>query len=414
MLRIRIKQPIKTPQRYEFRCRLSGDVPLSRKFVLRSKALIRRRAWDHRFGFIANNFKIQHAEIWDTVYPLIHLGRDGGPVFGRFDKAVLRFDYPVLESALDFLLERAAIQGMELKIEAETSANPVQLSTSGAVQSFGGGKESRALLGILRETGVNPTLLASVTARSQDLPETLTTTPLMGWQGALTDRIMPALMLCPQTYFHGSALGGSHFEMPWQQNYDWSAPPALSEFANFMQSLGVELDAQAPLSVLPYNIVQRILGERYPALCEHQVSVYPGELSDKTLHVALCKRYHGQDFSRECNLAQLQALLDTFVEQHLENPQAYGYRNHAVVIVQEMKAMLHACRDKPELAAVRERIPAEWAGAWIDRIHRYVAPDVAAPIMAILEQYGADMSEAEARASGLKLRVNSPGVLSTV
>ncbi len=35
----------------------------------------------YRCGFTARNFEIQHSELWDSVVPLLHLTRNGGPLF---------------------------------------------------------------------------------------------------------------------------------------------------------------------------------------------------------------------------------------------------------------------------------------------------------------------------------------------
>jgi hypothetical protein len=100
---------------------------------------------------------------------------------------------------------------------------------------------------------------------------------------------MPALMAGGRHFYFGSGLGEVHLQTPWQQYYDWGSPAALAEFSRLLASLGVEMHAHAPAAMLPYNLIQRILFERYPALYAHQRSVARDEPSDKNLHVSLCE-----------------------------------------------------------------------------------------------------------------------------
>lgn len=379
-LRIDVAPPIKTARRYEFRC-VVGDPSWSPRDVARRlTGAVLRRAWPSvrtiRFGFDAVNHEIRHHELWDSVYPLMFLTRNGGPLFNTgHPRATIRLRYPIAEKVRAFYVRRARDFGIEIEVEADTTDRRFDCATEGHVLAFGGGKDSRLLLGLLREAGYEPRPVTAGPRNAPDLDDVLCVEPL---HGALADRVMPALMSGGRHFYFGSGLGEVHRRIPWQQYYDWASPAALAEFSTLLRSLGVEMDAHAPAAVLPYNLIQRMLCERYPRLYAHQRSVERNEATEKNLHVSLCELHHGIAFDHHCDAALFRSLLRRFVDQQLGNPRPFGYREHRETIHREMRAIVFRHRAEAPFAEVRDRIPPDWDGAWIDYVHDYVAPATAA------------------------------------
>ncbi|HUF70203.1 MAG TPA: hypothetical protein VMM79_16265 [Longimicrobiales bacterium] len=114
----------------------------------------------------------------------------------------------------------------------------------------------------------------------------------------------------------------------------------------------METRAQAPASVLPFNLNPAILFERYPELYEHQQSVEKDEATEKNLHVSLCELRHGIPFDRHCNESLFADLIEQFVRQQLASPFEFGYRNHRELVNREMRAILFRHREDPGIAAV--------------------------------------------------------------
>jgi hypothetical protein len=389
MLVVDVHPPIKTDTRYEFSYVLRGEGFRPLEMVRRGRALFRARGSGRpkvaRFGFRALNYTIRHHELWDAVYPLMFLTRNGGPLFGTGrDRATLRVPCPLPRAVLDFYKRRAANFGLDVTIEADTIDRAYDCPTEGHVVAFGGGKDSRLILGILREAGVQPRPITAGAENVPDVPEARITESV---SGVLADRVMPALMSLGRHFYFGSGLGEAHRETPWHQYFDWGSPWALAELSQLLASLGLTMQAHAPAAVLPYNLIQRILFERYPRLYAHQRSVAPDERSEKNLHVSLCESRHGIPFDRHCSEALFRELLDRFVRQQLAHPRDFGYRNHREVISREMRAIIFRMRADPFFAGVRSRVPADWEDRSIDYIHPYVAPDAPPEFLRIYSQY---------------------------
>jgi hypothetical protein len=395
MLVIDVLPPIRTDSRYEFRCLASGDRPGPLERLRRGAALLRgRRSGSRpviRFGFRAANYAIRHHELWDAVYPLMFLTRNGGPLFNARDRATIRFRYPLPRAVRDFYVRRAANFGLDVTVEGETIEPVYDCPTEGHVLAFGGGKDSRLILGVLREAGCHPLPVSAGAEYAVDVGEARITEPV---SGVLADRVMPALMELGRHFYFGSGLGEAHRETPWHQYFDWGSPRALTEFSQLLASLGVTMHAHAPASMLPYNIIQRILFERYPELYAYQRSVAKDEPTEKNLHVSLCEIRHGIPFHRHCDEGLFQELLDRFVRQQIAEPLDFGYRNHREVINREMRAIIHRLRAEPLFARVRSRIPASWEGPWSDYIHPYVAPETPPEFLRIYSLYAATVDTA--------------------
>lgn len=395
-LRIDVPPPVKTASRYEFQCVLRGPPWSPREVVRRLTGTAVGRVWPSvrtlRFGFDAVNFEIRHHEIWDSVYPLMFLTRNGGPLFGtRHRRATIRFRYPITEKVRAFYVRRARDFGIEIEVQADTTDRRFDGVTEGHVLAFGGGKDSRLLLGLLREAGYTPRSVTAGQRHALDLDDVRCVEPL---HGALADRVMPALMAGGRHFYFGSGLGEVHRRVPWQQYYDWASPAALAELSALLRALGVEMDAHAPAAVLPYNLIQRMLFERYPRLYAHQRSVEPNEATEKNLHVSLCELHHGIAFGHHCDAALFRGLLTRFVEEQLGNPRPFGYREHRETIHREMRAIVFRHRAEAPFAEVRDRIPLEWDGTWIDYVHDYVAPGTAAEFRPIYADYAPSVGAA--------------------
>jgi hypothetical protein len=201
---------------------------------------------------------------------------------------------------------------------------------------------------------------------------------------------MPALMSGYEHIHIGSGLGEAHLNIPWQQYYDYGSPEGQDQLSALLRQLGTPVRLHALACVLPYNLIQQILYVRYPELYAHQVSVRVGERSEKNLHVALLKLYHGIGFHNECSDDLFRGLLKSFVEQRLGNPDDFGHNNHREVINREMMAIIWHHREHPLMSSVRDRIPSSWEGKWIDFVHAYVDRRIPADVMDIYHQYASD------------------------
>jgi hypothetical protein len=261
---------------------------------------------------------------------------------------------------------------MNVRIQGEKFNRTYEVPTTGNVLSLGGGKDSRMLLGALRELNHDPVPVTSGLGNADDLPETLVTTPL---HGALGDRVMPALMQLGANYYFGSGLGEAHLNTPWHQYYDWGSPTGLREFSDLLKSLGVDTTCHAPATALPYNLIQKILSTRYPELAKHQNSVVPNALDEKNLHVTLCEILHDLPYQHHCSDDVFQSLLVKFVAQQTANPEDFGFRNYREPINREMRAIIHRCQHRPQFSSVENQIPENWQADWIDRIHPYEGMD---------------------------------------
>lgn len=401
VLRLAIFPPVKTDHRYQFRYLL--DPPtlkddkvsrLKRKIKFNIKKLVlsifpkmSSRIYGVRtFGYISLNFEIIHLGIWDSIYPLMHLLRGGGPIFGsEYSKCHFVFMYPVLEEVKNFYIKRANDYGLSLTVGGPTFNRIYDVPTDGNAMAFGGGKDSRLVYGVLTEIGCEP-LIYNANPGSDEVPD-LDVKRVKTLQYGITNRIMPAFMSLSRKVFLGNGLGEAHLYNPWQEYYEWAATRPMRQFSSLLSSLGVETEIISPVSVLPYNIIQKILFQRYPDLYKYQYSVSPEEESEKNLHVSLLEIYHDIDFSKHCSEELFRRLLKGFVDEQMANPENYGYRRLREVIRNEMRCIIYRMREHQLFFEVKDIAPKSWDGEWIDYIHTYVYPDIDSRILDIYTKY---------------------------
>lgn len=397
VVRIDVHPPIKTADRYEFRCDVSGKAFSSADAVHRLKSVLlgfgspwRTRL---RFGFRTPGGRLPHAEVWDSVFPLLFLTRKRGPLFKtRYDTAVIRFHYPILERVREFLVRRAANCGLSISVEADTFERTYDIRGAGHVQAFGGGKESRLIYGLLRDTGRTPRLsTGGVRNRPRDLSPVEISEPLAG---VLGECLMPGLMSGAAHFYFGGSMAAAHLHRPWHQYYDFASPQGVRELSDLLQSLGIGLTLHSPLVVLPYNLTQKILMTRYPELAAHQVSVSHERATEKNLCVSLLKLYHGAPIAPQCSDQLFRRLADEFVTARLARPHDFGFNAYRMVAHREMMAIMARRADHPVLDTVRPRIPSEWDESWIDFIHTYMDPDPDPALLEIFREYAQDYEPA--------------------
>ena len=271
--------------------------------------------------------------------------------------------------------------------------------------AFGGGKDSRTILGLLREVGIEPRVVISQDGMVRPPPGSLLTQPL---HGVLADRLMPGLMSLGRHLYVGHGLGEVHLRQTWQQYYDCGALVGRQQLSALLSGLGVTTDVHAPLSVLPYNITQRILFERYPDLYVDQTSSPPERRSDKTLHVALLKLYHGLPHLDAIEPELFPVLLHGFVERQARAPQDHGYRDARETIDLEMRSIIWRMREHEAMTGIRGRIPPSWDGPWIDYIHDYVDPGVDPAFLDIFRDYAPLVCETDPAVPIRRIRVHGP------
>lgn len=341
-----------------------------------------------RFGFRARNYRIQHAEVWDSIFPLHILIRPRGGLYRKsFARGVIRFRYPILEAVRQFYVRRAADFGLTVEVQADTFDRTYEIPGRGCVVSFGNGKESRLLVGLLRELGIEPRLCTGgASDRAADLDVELSDL----FQDTNTERALPGLMAGAAHYYYGGTLAEVHYNRPWHAAYDRASPQGQAEFNALLRSLGVDLRMHCPLAPVPTHLIQKILAVRYPALYAHQRSVSARAESEKHFDVALLQLYHGLDISSHCNEALFRRLALEFVEIAVANPDDFGHNNTRLIHRLELRALLWRLRNHPFLSDVRSRLKPEWDGRWVDHIHRYTHPDVEPEMLAIFHEYASD------------------------
>jgi len=340
-----------------------------------------------RFGYEGVNFEILHSPIWDSIYPLLYLTRNGGPLFNRHEEAVINFRYPIITTVKDFYFKRAKNFGIEIEITGPEHEAVFEGTTKGVAVAFGGGKESRLIWGILDELGLEPRLYSSLSLQetnyAADTPANISK-PIGDF--SLANRVMPTLMSQSSKAYIGMGISECERTNPWHQYYDFSNR-ALTEFSDLLFSLGLNTKCLSPMAVVPYNIIQRILTERYPKKYAGQMSVSPGSRNVKNLQISLCKLYHSIDFSSHCDTRLFRSLLSGFVHAQLRNPEDFGPRNGRRFAVMEMRSLTYHLREHELLTDVKALIPDEWKGEWIDNIHLYVAPNTEPGFVEIYSQY---------------------------
>ena len=156
--------------------------------------------------------------------------------------------------------------------------------------------------------------------------------------------------------------------------------------ALMLKSFGVNMDLVPPASVLPYNLIQRILHDRYPDLYRYQRSVRKEQPNEKNLQVSLLKIYCGIDFSDQCSDTLFRSLLKKFVKAQTTRPHDFGLHRYRRVINLEMRAIIFNKQDDRLFSGLRA-IPVDWEGKWIDYIHTYVHPDINPEFLEIYREY---------------------------
>lgn len=413
MLSIEVLPPIKSKTRYEFRCIVKGNELTFDEFKKRATSVVRGYGSLSRsvlrFGYTATNFEINHSEIWDSIYPLHFLTRNGGPLFNtKHEKAEIHFQYPVLEKVKQFYVERAVNLDLCIDIEGPTYDRRFDIPTDGTALSFGGGKDSRLVLGVLAETGHDPGIYYSGKKKTfrqfvSDITGANTATPFL--MGGLSNHVMPALMSRSEIFFFGGNLAETHLQRPWHNYYDWSNPRPLQHFSSLMESLGFHTDHQSPVSVLPPNLIQKILFDRYPQLFKYQYSVRKNSADEKNLHISLCKMYHGIEFGDHCSRFLFKKLLKDFVDSQTKSPDPFGYRRYREVFNREMRCIIYKMHEHELFNEVRDLIPDEWDDDWIDYIHTYVYPDINPAFLQIYKEYAPDIADGHADPHGYRVPV---------
>lgn len=340
------------------------------------------------------SFPIPHAPVWDTYYPLMFIIRRGGPLFGIDGaKATIKFDYPASLPVVDFFVERARYMGVSIDVASTTKEITLDAQTSGDLLLFGGGKDSRLLLGMLRELGDKISVISARGAYyAADINGALIY-DTVDWR--MPSRIVPALMTCPKNVYHGAALGEVHETTPWHQYMDISTPHALSATSQLLKRIGVDTTFHVPLAVLPYNIVQRILARRYPELYKNQKSVKPHSKTNKALHIALSKRYHGLDYRDGMSAELFDNVARRFIAEMVDSPdKIWGHRHHYEVIAREIRALLYRLSRTQEISL---SVPDDWDEDWIDRIHTYANPGVEECFIQIYRAFADELDTSESK-----------------
>ena len=205
---------------------------------------------------------------------------------------------------------------------------------------------------------------------------------------------MPALMQLGQHLHIGAGLGEAPLRTPWQQHYDLASRRGRGELSELLAAIGIDTTLHAPTVVLPSNVSQRILHERYPRLYAGQYSTRPDARSDKNLHVALLKMLHGYDWRERMQPGLFEPLLADFVARQLRERPDFGYRAAYELPAREMRAIIWRLRERDELAPVRGRIPPDWDEAWIDYVHDYVDPGIDAALLDIITRHAPSVGQA--------------------
>ena len=294
--------------------------------------------------------------------------------------------------------------GISLKITAdEINDNMVKISTKGNALSFGGGKDSRLLYGILNEKFEEvETYSAPLNPHPNSTLFCLDNEHFVNKGGknvspvcrnTIWNRIMPSLMSQKKNIYLGGNLGSVELVTPWHQIYDILSPAALKEFSSLLKAVGIDTNLYSPAGMLPHNIIQKILYDRYPEIYRYQNSTAKEDRSEKNLGVSLSKLYHRIDFRDHCSEKLFVELLKDFVQSQITNEKAYGLRNHRRVIRKEMRAIIYHMQNHSLFAEVRPQIPSSWKGKWIDFIHSYAVPDIDSRFLEIYKEYATDIDE---------------------
>ena len=376
-LDILVRKPVKSADSYAIGLEISGPKDSSTETI----------------GFRRANFEVRHADVWDTLLPLMYITRNGGPLFKRrFSHANVRFEFEASRPVVEFYTRRARLMGLSIDVLSPSSEIGLNAQSSGDVLLFGGGKDSRTMLGMVRETGTDPVVVsAKGRVYATDIPDAKVYQPL---NFAMPVRIVPSLMMLPKNIYHGAGLGEVHVSHPWHQYTDITAPDVLDDFSAMLAGIGVETKFHVPLVVLPYNVIQRILVTRYPELYKGQISVKKNEKTDKTLHIAMCLMYHGFDASSVADPEVIQALGEDFRKRMLQDEsKAFGYRGNYEVIAREIVCLMNRLTSRGKLAF--EGLE-KYEAPWVDHIHTYTNPGIDQKFLDIFKGYASEIERSDA------------------
>jgi hypothetical protein len=361
-----IQIPVKTKREYIFSF-------YSRKVLIRN------------FGFKTTNFDIPHGSIWDTLYPMMFITRNGGPVFNKLDEATLVFEYPVVKEVVDLMIDRCKMQGINLTVDAPSEIMATaQEPLWDCVVGFGGGKESSLNCGITRELGYSPMMMMgsrrqSVPKRRWNWDDIVFTNPI---NKGISDRLVAQLM-CGRVLYHGSCLDDSMKTNPWHQYYDIGCQESWNTMNDMFKSVGVDRSVYTPLECLPCAQIPKILCTRYPDVAEKRKSVDDFSFGEKNMHVSLCEMTGGIDPAFHCKPDMLVDLVNRFIDKY--NSEDYGKRDARLLARDGMCAMLYYLRDHKYLKPVKDRIKDEWEREFIHKGHFY--KDVPKEFESIIREY---------------------------
>jgi hypothetical protein len=352
MIDFKIDPPTKKPTEYLFSYR---------RYSQRGKLA--------KFGFRMNRVDLPHGTVWDTLYPLLYLTRNGGPVFNKHDQVGILFDYPVVDEVVETMKQRCRSQGIELQVSAPDSVEP----TFGApvwdhVVGFGGGKESSLICGMARELGYSPMMLMGSPRPS---------TPAKRWtwddirffrplNKGVSDRLVVQLM-CGANLYHGSCLDDSMRTTPWHQYFDIGSQEGWNQMNAMFDRLGMGRRVYTPLEPVPCAMVSTVLCERYPEVARLRKSVDLQSKGEKNMHVSLCEMMGGIDPSDHCSPELLRQLVGRFMEKYEKGN--YGKRDARKLAMWGMLAMLHHLRGHEILSGFE--IPDSWKREFIHYGHFY-------------------------------------------
>jgi hypothetical protein len=323
-----------------------------------------------RFGFQAK-FEIPHGSFWDTLYPLMWLTRNGGPVFNKRDEVKIVFEYPIVVEVYHLMKERCELQGINLTIDAPSHIKAdASEPLFDCVVGFGGGKESSLNCGVTRELGYSPRMMMgsrrpSTPAKRWDWDDMVWIIPI---NKGVTDRLLPQLM-CGRVLYHGSCLDDSMKTTPWHQYYDIGSQESWNMMNALFKSLGIDRTVYTPLECLPCAQIPNILCQRYPEVAEKRKSVDDFSFGEKNMHVSLCEMIGGIDPAFHCKPSDLVLLVERFIDKY--NAEDFGKRDARYLARDGMCAMLYHLREHEYLKPIRNRIKDEWKREFIHRGHFY-------------------------------------------
>lgn len=321
------------------------------------------------FGFRTDEFEIPHGSVWDTLYPLIYLTRNGGPVYLKYDEVKVVFQYPVVKEFVELMKRRCKSQGVRLEVEAPAEIEATaEAPVWNTVVGFGGGKESSLNCGITKELGYSPTMLMGSpkppTPRKRwDWDDVVFFIPI---NKGIVDRLI-VQMMCGGTLYHGSSLDDTWHTIPWQQYYDIGTAESLTALNDTFTKTGIDRKVIAPLRCLPCAQIPKILCDRYPEVGAKRESVNKSARNEKNMHVSLCEMMGDVSILEHCSPELLVILAREFIPKCND----YGQRNGRMVARLGMCSMLYHLRDHEYLKPIRSLIPDSWDRRFIHYGHFY-------------------------------------------